>query len=93
MRAAVKGSKRKLTATNLVVDWGGDGNLFFRMSKSRVKYALSNDIATMTEQLYGRPRTTTDFPVRRFRSGSIAIGCEHFNKAEVAELKKWSHRK
>lgn len=92
MRAVVKKSKRKLTQRHLVVDWEGRGNLVYRMSKARVRNALINGIATMTEKLHDSAPSVTDYPVRRFPSGNIAIGCEHFTKAEVAELKRWTRK-
>lgn len=91
MKKVVKGSIRKLNARSLVVDWGGGGNLFYRMSKAQVRDALKNGHANMRETFDGGKKSEY-YPVRRFPSGSIAIGCEHFNKTEVAELRKWSRK-
>lgn len=73
MRATVNHSKRKLTATSLVVNWRGYGTLFFRMSKNRVKAALANGTAIMNQRDEHGNSCTIDYPVRRFPSGSIAI--------------------
>lgn len=90
MRKTVKGSIRKLTSRHLVVNWHGHNHLFYQMTKTQVRNALKNGTATVQQEFDQEGKIVRGFPVHHLSSGSIAIGCEHFNKEEVAELKKWS---
>jgi hypothetical protein len=82
-------STRWLTSTHLVVDWCGNGNLFYRMTKNAVRNVLGGaDVAHAKAQPLDEKPKFQDFQVKRTKA-TFRIGCEKFNAADLKAMRKW----
>lgn len=101
MRAVTKtGSKRKLTSKRLTVDWCGNGNLFYWMTKPQMRKVFdgAKEITIQGKQEFGfnnfelLNESNRTFKIKQRSNGGFSIGCESFTKDEVKELKQWSKK-
>jgi hypothetical protein len=84
------GSIRTLNSKQLVVDWMGHHNLFYRMTRKQFRDALKGGWALVKHKLHDASPQTVSFVLTIHPSGAMNIGCEFFTREDVRKMKRWA---
>lgn len=86
-------SVRILNLKHLVVDWMGNKNLFYQMTRAQLKKGLKSGIVSVKQYLRDESPEITAFTLTLRPSGSMAIGCENFTRNDVRKMEQWMREK
>lgn len=63
-------------------------NMGYGCSIAQLRAILGRKAKTYLQDI-GEGCDKTEYPIRRYKNGSIKIGCQTFTKSEVAAARKW----